>query len=354
MFVARHCLRRGLLPANSQSNAFRSRIVGSNNINKVDYDGLSLLSQMKMSFASSKSSVIKELRSLTGAPMMECKKALDAVSSDSADDDLLSNATEWLRKNGSAKALSKVSGRDASEGLVGIHISPNHKSASIIKVSSETDFASRSDVFSSLVQIVAQASLNSNADDDGKVNIDQLLATNVTNADTTTNTTVKDFLEEAILAIRENLSISEATVVQSSDENSILVGYVHGKVKDNAGTSASLVQISGPLSTEEMQEIGKKLAMHIVAAKPTYLSPEHVPDDIVDREKAILKEQLADSGKPDNILDKIVQGRMRKFYEGICLTEQAHLVEEGNPKIAKSLEESKVSLQSFQYISIAP
>ena len=349
MFVARHCLRKGLIPPSSRSIVFRSSIVGSNI--KNNHDGL-FLSQMKMSFGS-KSGVIKELRSLTGAPMMECKKALDAVSSDSSDDDLLSKATEWLRKNGSAKALSKVSGRDASEGLVGIHISPDHKSASIVKISSETDFASRSDIFSNLVQIVAQASLNNNVNDDGTVNIDQLLSSSISNADTT-STTVKDSLEEAILAIRENLSISEASVIQSLDENSILVGYVHGKVKENAGTSASLVQISGSLSTEKMQEIGKKLAMHIVAAKPTYLSPEHVPNDVVDREKAILKEQLSDSGKPDNILDKIVQGRMRKFYEGICLTEQAHLVEEGNPKVAKSMEESKVTLHSFQYISIAP
>jgi len=124
---------------------------------------------------------------------------------------------------------------------------------------------------------------------------------------------------------------------------SVLTGYVHGRIpgSDCAGTSAAVVEIakvddSSKATREEMVDAGKKLAMHVVAAKPTYLNPDAVPADVLEKEKAILMEQMADSGKPADILEKIVTGRMRKFYEGVCSTDQAHMVEEGNPKVSKA------------------
>uniref|UniRef100_A0A7S3PVG0 Elongation factor Ts, mitochondrial n=1 Tax=Chaetoceros debilis TaxID=122233 RepID=A0A7S3PVG0_9STRA len=277
--------------------------------------------------------LIQQLRKSTGAPMMECKKALGEVDND------YEKATEWLRKNGQSKAASKVAGREASEGMVGIAFSSNE--ASIVRVSSETDFASRSSDFTKLVGVVADGALVNDSVDgifDVKINDEK---------------TIKDVFDDAILSIRENLQIASAEKIVASSPNSILAGYVHGKVskEDEAGTSAAIVELvnnDSKLSDYEIIEIGKKLAMHIVAAKPTYLDPEDVPCDIIEKEKQLLLEQMDDSGKPANILERIVTGRMRKYYEGVCLTEQDHMLEEGNPKVSKFLGDHGLKLEAFK------
>ena len=301
------------------------------------------------SFASL-TSLIKELRTQTGAPMVECKQAL----SDPEVDGDLDKAAEWLRKHGSAKAASKLTGREASEGLVGMLISPDGTSASIVRVASETDFASRSEAFAKLVVDVANAALTLDAG--GRVDVE----TSLLSASTASGTLVKDALDEAILAIRENLQITEADKVTApAGSETVLSGYVHGKIPGStcAGTSAALVEIiktdsNSKTTRDEMNEVGKKLAMHVVAAKPTYLSPDEVPSDVLDKERAILMEQMADSGKPADILEKIVSGRLRKFYEGVCLTDQPHMVEEGSPKVSKALAAKGLVVKSFLYKSI--
>ncbi|GFH60690.1 hypothetical protein CTEN210_17166 [Chaetoceros tenuissimus] len=282
--------------------------------------------------------LIQQLRKATGAPMMECKKALAATEND------YDAATEWLRKNGSAKAASKLAGRDASEGMVGIAIGGNN--ASIVRVASETDFASRSKDFTNLVEIIASASLEQKDGDD-------LMTVEVSGK------TVKDSLDDAILAIRENLQIALTEKIVASSDDSVISGYVHGKVfnESNSGTAAAIVELcptsaDSGLSREEIDEIGKKLAMHIVAAKPSYMAPEDVPADEIEKEKSILLEQMADSGKPADILEKIVGGRMRKYYEGVCLTEQGHMLEEGNPKVAKDLASKGLNLVAYKSSSI--
>jgi elongation factor Ts len=266
--------------------------------------------------------LIQQLRKQTGAPMTDCKKALNESDND------YEKATDWLRKNSSAKAASKLVGRDASEGLVGISI--QKKIASIVRVSSETDFASRSTDFSGFVEKVAEAALQT-------TNMDDLIKIKVG------KDSVKDALDDAVLAIRENLQIARVDSIRATSDNSVLAGYVHGKVfqETQAGTSAAIVELESfesKLNPSEIAEVGKKLAMHIVAARPTYLAPENVPADIVEKEKEILMEELASSGKPPEILEKIVGGRLRKFYENICLTEQGHMLEEGNPSVSKSLK----------------
>lgn len=278
--------------------------------------------------------LIQQLRKATGAPMMECKKALAATEND------YDAATEWLRKNGSAKAASKLAGRDASEGMVGIAIGGNN--ASIVRVASETDFASRSKDFTNLVEIIASASLEQKDGDD-------LMTVEVSGK------TVKDSLDDAILAIRENLQIALTEKIVASSDDSVISGYVHGKVfnESNSGSAAAIVELcptsaDSGLSREEIDEIGKKLAMHIVAAKPSYMAPEDVPADEVEKEKSIFLEQMADSGKPADILEKIVGGRMRKYYEGVCLTEQGHMLEEGNPKVAKDLASKGLKLVAYK------
>jgi len=305
---------------------------------------------------------IKKLRETTGAPIVECKKAMLA---DGVDGDY-TKAIEWLRKSGSATAVSKLAGRETYEGLVGIAIStvPDDDTdsvrdvGSIVRVVSETDFASRSPSFLNLVKIVADGAIilrysgmsDTSLSKSSIVKIDNLLGTSVGNK------TVKDVLDETILAIRENLHIVSATTLVASGSNAILAGYVHGKMDSTAlaGSAASIVELvptkesSGKMSKEEICGIGKKLAMHIVAAKPKYLSPLHVPTAILDKEKEILIDQMVDSGKSSEILDRIVSGRLQKFFEQVCLTEQAHLVEEGNPKISKMMNKLGLEVARFE------
>jgi len=313
--------------------------------------------------------LIKKLRGATGAPMVECKKA---ISAEGVEGDY-EKATEWLRKHGSAKAASKLAGRDASEGLVGIAISdtstdnencaPANVVGAIVRVTSETDFASRSPAFSSFVKTVADSAITLSRIRSGRekdedslsrsdtMDVDEILATSVVGG-----RSVKDALDDAVLAIRENLQIASVMSIVPSKSDAVLAGYVHGMVDgaNLAGTAAAIVELvpttsSSKKTSTEIHDIGKKLAMHIVAAKPTYLSPDQIPQNVLDKEREILMEQMNDSGKSADIMDKIVSGRLRKFYEQVCLTEQAHMLEEGNPKIIKLMK--KLGLQVVRFES---
>lgn len=294
-----------------------------------------------MASASFSMDVLKELRVLSGAPVVECKKALQHAGND------VSAAMDWLREHGAAKASSKLQGRETTEGLVGLQVSPDHKSASIVKVASETDFASRSSKFVEFILDVAKASLESSQT--GLLSEDQVLAATVDGK------TIKSQLDEAIVAIRENLNITHAIRLQTED--GVLVGYVHNRMdRSDAGTSAAIVEVApvsgASVSDDVLLDAGKKLAMHIVAAKPLFLLPEDVPSEEVEKEKAILTKLNEGTGKPADIVDKIVQGRLRKFYEGICLTEQAHMIEEGNPTVHKHLTSIGVQIKHFERMSI--
>lgn len=242
--------------------------------------------------------LVKQLRASTGAPMVECKKAL---SSEDVNGDL-EKAIQWLRQHGSAKVSTKMkaNGREAMEGLVGLVVKEengNTVGASLVKIGSETDFASRSEVFAKLVEDLASAALTSTTLD---VNEDSDFWS--TKLPENNDRTVKQAMEEAILSIRENLQLKEMhCIIPQIDESSmnVVAGYVHGKAphSQHAGTSAAVVELQATssdskLSQEDLQEIGKKLAMHIVAAKPEYLSPNDVPSDILDKEKEIIIQQV--------------------------------------------------------------
>jgi elongation factor Ts len=144
----------------------------------------------------------------------------------------------------------------------------------------------------------------------------------------------------------------------NASEGTVLVGYVHNRMGANAGTAAAVVELGyvdeGKIvSSENLEGIGKKLAMHIVAARPLYLSPENVPAHEVQKERDMLSKLHADSGKPQEIIEKIVEGKLRKYYEAICLTEQEHMIEEGNPKVGKYLKEEGVFVKRFENLNIA-
>ncbi len=225
---------------------------------------------------------IKELRSASGAPIVDCKKALAECDGD------IEQSLDWLRQHGTAKATKKLGDREAEEGLVACAVSDDGKSASIVKVSSETDFAGKSDAFVGLACHVAAATLSSSSS--GDLASDSVLGLEYDSK------SVQTVMEEAIVAIRENLGIKKAVKMTTGDDG-LLVAYVHGKAdgSSDAGLAAAVVEIAGTgveSNTELANSVGKKLAMHVVAAKPTYLSSDEIPEDAIEKEKEILKSQV--------------------------------------------------------------
>ena len=276
--------------------------------------------------------------------MMECKKAL---STPEVDHDL-EKAQEWLRKYGSAKASSKVAGREALEGLVGINIEGGR--ASIVKVASETDFASRSETFSTFVQEIADAATA--GDISGDVDITAFMAS----AKDSKGQVLSESLNDAILAIRENIQVDSMIIMEASSDKSVMAGYVHGRAPNSTcGSAAAVVEVevTSDKGSEKAEEAAKKLAMHVVAAKPMYLNPESVPEDVVNKEKEILLEKMTGTNKPPEILEKIIAGQMRKFYEGICLTEQSHMVEEGNPKVGEAMKKMGLEVKNYTLVGMS-
>jgi elongation factor Ts len=234
-------------------------------------------------FAAVSMQLIKDLRAQSGAPIGECKKALESS------DNNIQEAMDWLRQHGAAKASAKAQGRNASEGLVGLRVADDGSSAALVQISSETDFASRSGAFVQLVTHAADATLSQTFV--GNVEQDVLMTSKYNDK------SVKDAMDEAVVAIRENLGISSAMRLASSDQGGgRFVGYVHGKVDGSpvAGTAAAVVHVVGDVSEEALENAGKKLAMHVVAAKPLYLSPDDVPEDVLNKEKEILTQQVCD------------------------------------------------------------
>lgn len=329
--------------------------------------------------------LLKDLRAKTGAPIVDCKKALQECggsggnNNNSAD---LQKAVDWLREHGAAKASSKVAGRETAEGLVGLLISePENDTAALVKVAAETDFAGRSATFVQLVASVAEATLNNRnahtvcGGGGGSPLLDDPIHTSNTimEAKASNGKTVKDLLNDAIVAIRENISVPDALYLETTSRTTgsttqnkgVWVGYVHNRVDHAvpAGTAAAVVELV-PLASSEanaktvtpetLQAVGKKLAMHIVAARPTYLTISDIPAHVLEKERMILTKQLGEShGKPAEIVEKIVQGKLRKFYESVCLTEQAHMIEEGNPKISECLADQGIMVARFEALSIS-
>lgn len=298
-------------------------------------------------FSSSASlDLMKDLRSRSGAPITECKKALESTNND------VNAAMDWLREHGAAKASKKVQGRETKEGLVAIKISNDNKTASIVRVASETDFAGRSSKFADFVMEVANATLNVN--DTGKISDTIMLDASCSNG------TVKNALDEVIVAIRENISIVDTIKFKSDNNNGIFVGYVHNKINSyDAGMSAAMVELSAldeKVSDETLHTVGKKLAMHIVAAMPLYLRPADIPENEIQKERDLLMKQITDDSsnnkKTPEMIQKIIDGKIRKFYESVCLIEQQHMIEDKNPKIGTLLKNQGIDISNFIVLSI--
>ena len=249
--------------------------------------------------------MVKELREKTGAGMMDCKKALEETNGD------MEAAIDWLRAKGISKA-DKKAGRTAAEGLIGI--ASGATEAVVVEVNSETDFVARNDAFQALVRDVAQAALPT----DGSV--EAVSAATVASSGKSVTDTVKD----AVGQIGENLNFRRSAKL--SVESGVVATYIHNAVSDNLGKLGVLVALKSTGNNEALNAIGRQVAMHVAATAPLALDKDAVDPAIADRERNVFIEQARESGKPDNIIEKMVEGRMRKFYEEVALLSQAFVI----------------------------
>ena len=263
-------------------------------------------------------SQVKELREITGAGMMDCKKVLTETDGD------MEKAMELLRERGIAKAAKK-SDRVAAEGLVDCYISENGKVGAIVEVNSETDFVGQNEEFKTFVMDVAKQVAEKNP-----ANVEELLAQeSITEA----GKTVQEVLTDKIAKIGENMNIRRFERFESTG---LVEKYIHGD-----GKIAVLVDFA-----KGDKAIAKDVCMQIAAAKPEYLKREDVPAERVEKEMEILKAQAMNEGKPAEIAEKMVQGRLGKFYGEICLVEQ-DFVKDSDKKVSKVLEENNAEIVRF-------
>ncbi|CAK01311.1 translation elongation factor Ts [Bartonella tribocorum] len=248
---------------------------------------------------------VKELRELSGAGMMDCKAALAETNGD------MDAAVDWLRKKGIAKA-DKKAGRTAAEGLIGVVSKDSH--AVLVEINSETDFVARNDGFQDIVRNVATAALDTPGD------VESVSVSLYPGSEKTVELTIKD----AIGTIGENMTFRRSAKL--SVENGVVATYIHNSVSDGLGKLGVLVAIETTGNKEAALAFGRQVAMHIAATNPLALTAQDVDAGAVEREKAIFSDQARQSGKPENIIEKMVEGRMRKFFEEVVLLSQAFVM----------------------------
>jgi len=253
--------------------------------------------------------MVKILRERTGAGMMDCKKALTETSGD------MEAAVDWLRAKGISKA-EKKSGRTAAEGLIGI-ATGGHR-AVVVEVNSETDFVARNEAFQDLVRGIAAVALNT----DGKV---ESVAAATYPA---TGKSVEDSITDAIATIGENMTLRRSVLLEVP--HGAVATYIHNAAGDGIGKLGVLVALTSNGDKEVLYSIGRQVAMHIAATNPLAIRPDEVDPAVAERERNVFIEQSRASGKPDNIIEKMVEGRMRKFFEEVALLSQAFVM---NPDI---------------------
>ena len=262
--------------------------------------------------------MVKELRDKTGAGMMDCKKAL------AENDGSLDDAVDWLRKKGLAAAAKKA-GRVASEGLIGVLAEGT--AGAMVEVNSETDFVAREESFQDFVRQVTAIALEKKGD------MAAILDAPFPGADRT----VAEELTQKIATIGENMNIRRVQYV--STVRAVVSSYVHSAVKPGLGKIGVLVAMESDADAGGLEGVGKQLAMHIAAARPEWLSTDEVSAESLDRERKILSEQAAASGKAPEIVEKMVEGRLRKFYQDVVLLEQTFVID-NETKIAKVIEQA--------------
>jgi elongation factor Ts len=249
--------------------------------------------------------MVKDLREKTGAGMMDCKAALAETSGN------VEAAIDWLRAKGLSKAAKKA-GRVAAEGLIAV--AAHGKRAVMVEVNSETDFVARNPEFQALVAGVAKAALST----DGA--IASILA-----AKMPSGASVEDAIKAAIATIGENMSLRRAASITVGQ--GAVASYVHSAVAPGLGKIGVIVGLESSGNPEKLAQVGRQIAMHVAAANPLAVRAEEVDKAVVDRERAIFAEQARESGKPEAVIAKMIEGRVRKFYEEVVLLSQAFVVD---------------------------
>lgn len=262
-------------------------------------------------------SLVKDLREKTGAGMMDCKKALTETDGD------LEAAVDWLRAKGLAAAQKKA-GRVAAEGLVAVAV--DGARGAVVELNSETDFVARNEDFQALVASIAELGLNADGD-----------MAKLTAAAASDGKTVSEALQHAIATIGENMNLRRYETV-SVDQGAI-VSYVHSATKPGMGRIGVLVALESTGDADKLNAIGRQVAMHVAAAAPKAATRAEIDPADIEREREVLTAQAKESGRPDNIVEKMVEGRLRKFYEESVLVEQAFVIDP-DKTVGKALEEA--------------
>lgn len=253
--------------------------------------------------------LVKELREKSGVGMMDCKKALAENNGD------IEASIDWLRAKGLSKAAKKAD-RAAAEGLVAIAVSENGagETATAVEVNAETDFVSRNDLFQVAARQIAGAALAT----DGSIDA-------ITGAKLAGGETVQDHLTNLIATIGENMMVRRAA--KHSVENGVVASYVHNATAPDLGRIGVLVALESTAGDKAaLRELGRKIAMHVAATAPLSLSPEDLDPAAIEREKAVFTEQALESGKPPAVIEKMIDGRIRKFLEEVVLLKQAFVM----------------------------
>jgi len=260
--------------------------------------------------------MVKELRVKSGAGMMDCKTALNENDGD------IDAAIDWLRTKGLATAAKK-SGRIASEGLVGIAV--DGTKGALVEVNSETDFVARNEQFQGMVTDISTLALEADGDNDALSNMSY----------PGSDKNVEEYVTAMIATIGENMSLRRTAAV-SVDEG-VVSAYIHNQIAPGVGKIGVLVGLKSSGDQDKLNNIGKQVAMHIAATNPLALRQDELSADIVEREKAVLMEQARDSGKPENIIEKMIEGRMRKYFEEVVLLSQTFVID-GENTVEKALK----------------
>jgi elongation factor Ts len=271
---------------------------------------------MEKTMANITATMVKDLRDKTGAGMMDCKTALAETNGD------MDQAIDWLRKKGLSKAAKKA-GRVAAEGLIGVALDKN--SGALVEVNAETDFVARNDQFKDFVKSAAQLGLEADGD------VERLLNKKM-GADTVDAT-----LKELVAKIGENMSVRRATAI--SVNPGVVASYVHNASGPELGKIGVLVALRSGGDADKLMALGRQIAMHIAAANPLALTPEHLSKEVIEHERAIQADIARQSGKPENVIEKMLEGRMRKFYEESVLLNQVFVID-GETPVGKVVEKA--------------
>ena len=271
--------------------------------------------------------LVKELREKTGAGMMDSKKALVETEGD------IEAAVDWLRAKGLSKAAKKAD-RVAADGLVGVMVSDDKTTGVVVEVNAETDFVARNDGFQAAVRSIAGVALGTDGTKEGVLDAPA----------TEGEGKISDQITRLVAKIGENMALRRVHKIEAA--GGVVTSYVHGPVSEGLGRIGVLVALKGDADVATLEDAGRKVAMHIAATSPAAATTADLDQDLVERERTVLTEQARESGKPDSVIEKMIEGRIKKFYKEVVLVEQSFVM---NPdqSVEEFLTSQKAELVGF-------